>query len=980
MKRILIVALLASGAAGCAKRADVGPDGSPRIFNPKGVDATLDLSRRFEPLRPGRLRPTTSVQSESWLGLSNQLYEWAYLTQNPEVMVWAKSLSESFYALPHATSKMIKTATPYAALAFHALKERTADKKVADLIKDAVSKAAEETNINHAALTPSKNPATVVRAVLDAVYDFMAKLESKKGPETAEHIAGIIDLIKEKHIPGLKEMERVVVREPGLPVVPFMERLKDTLKKIPALTEGERNALTNELRFGIYLSMESSALDDAEKSLGLIIDIWLNGYRRNLFPADLKEALGQFSDQELLALATQNQVLPEDEWKVVRNTKVLKSLTQRQIVARGVENQVIMDSDEWLKVLVKSDRHLKKLLERKDVMQLASDMVPEEVLSSQQVLTVLASMWLGQELRLVFPETLRKSFADLSRQDLEMLKTNDFWTIRHPWLRLIRRQAIADLKMFTAEGLPAPENPQQALENLKAYLEQAIVGSAQERVTFAFIPIAKNLPKVIKSNIDPLLATQARGLTVDKFKSTADEVLEEWFFAHVKGEKSLPLLEKSEVRFESAGNDLRNIATPNTTQPAVLGKGFTNISFRLHQGGVSSVERALGYQNVCKMSVMMGYKDLGDRNIEPLIVNLERRGQKLVLGEYNPANGLFAIPDRLIFRDSAELDEQTYSQLQVSAEQQMELLRGLVSVIRFVSPWRQSPFDQQLGTLRIKQIPFEVFSKPTLFKMAVGLSEVIFQNMKSHMVRVVDENLGLWMVDEKTDPNGPKRVGAVVTDLVSLVKNNSVSSGDLARALLAMTEFYEATLGIESVTDPKLQSIVKSVVESRPEIKKLIMGLALFLSNQMVLVDGGVASEFDFNSKLPSRIPRKLSDQLITATALLKLGNLFQTDLFRLRAVDVYYFMNRQLWSGVLGFYKQVEGDDTLRVKLEDVATALSLVNRLQGFIQSFLTQSPMASESLSQLRRLESLWTERFMDRQWATLPPIQQVMEFSL
>jgi hypothetical protein len=144
---ILSANLLAG--AGCADRADSGTPVSSADFFTRVDDVNIDFSIKPSPLRASRIKSQILLLTTSWLETSNSLYEWAYLSQSPEMMSIAQKLSETFYSFPYASSKMRKDQTPYSSLAFDAINEKMKDKKTPELIKTAVAQAADEVVIDN---------------------------------------------------------------------------------------------------------------------------------------------------------------------------------------------------------------------------------------------------------------------------------------------------------------------------------------------------------------------------------------------------------------------------------------------------------------------------------------------------------------------------------------------------------------------------------------------------------------------------------------------------------------------------------------------------------------------------------------------------------------------------------------------------------------------------------------------------------------
>ena len=309
----------------------------------------------------------------------------------------------------------------------------------------------------------------------------------------------------------------------------------------------------------------------------------------------------------------------------------------------------------------------------------------------------------------------------------------------------------------------------------------------------------------------------------------------------------------------------------------------------------------------------------------------------------------YAVPDSIRVNNDVQIDSALYSQ-EVSVRSQAELLRGLSSLIRSFRDWEKSPFDQTLGRISvgelIKDLPADgvtekLFPKEMFFSLAVADAGSILKNLTKKLSPVFLlslKNNVIWSNDlgDTSDDNDPATMAGMV-DIQKGERTDTVRTGDVANYLLAVSEFLEATEGIENTkASPLLEkgadghTPLEQLLDGKRDIRLLALGLANFLSHRMQGADGGLRSALSrANPALDAKAPRTLRDQALAILALSRVGDALDKDVYRWAAMDAMAFMNKVLWNTKTGFYRSVEGSEATP-PLDEVALALLAGERLR--------------------------------------------------
>jgi hypothetical protein len=198
--------------------------------------------------------------------------------------------------------------------------------------------------------------------------------------------------------------------------------------------------------------------------------------------------------------------------------------------------------------------------------------------------------------------------------------------------------------------------------------------------------------------------------------------------------------------------------------------------------------------------------------------------------------------------------------------------------------------------------------------------------------------------------NKVTKVSATLHDLDSKGANYVVTALDVALSLIGVNEFIEMLDEAAGVQDPGLKALVGQVLEFRPNLETLEMGLGMTALMRLSRADGGFYSAFDFGLMKAVESSVNLEDQLLLQEALLVAGKRMHRDFWIRRAVENYFFLNTKMWNASTGFYFNSESKRDGTVSLKNMARLVRNLDEIAPFIQVLNT------DSYNQLTRLRGV------------------------
>jgi hypothetical protein len=382
--------------------------------------------------------------------------------------------------------------------------------------------------------------------------------------------------------------------------------------------------------------------------------------------------------------------------------------------------------------------------------------------------------------------------------------------------------------------------------------------------------------------------------------------------------------------------------------------------------------RAALLEPILKMLAISGFPQLSGKQFPAMLLPLDGKpGDQFKVDELLKGTTSFAVPDSFVanpdfFTDRANVRKNS------SVAAQAELLRGIARQIRFHRDWEKNVFDEALGSIQVEDLAPEIpkgavdlsiFPKDLIFALALGDAGGLLQNIvrpASPAFLLLPSGELLWGDHYKEIGEGKVSTIAGLVSIENGARGKTVRTAEIARYILALSEFLEATEGVENTkagpllaTDSDGVRLVDQLADARRYLRLLQMGLTNFLVAVAQEKSGAVKGVFTLeNGKLvASGTPLALDDQLLAIRALLASAKSLDLPIFRWAALDAYYFLNRKFWDKRAGFYSPAvvtAAEKPNKASLNQVTLALLTGNELAPY---------MNTESRAQWEKISDPW-----------------------
>ncbi len=376
------------------------------------------------------------------------------------------------------------------------------------------------------------------------------------------------------------------------------------------------------------------------------------------------------------------------------------------------------------------------------------------------------------------------------------------------------------------------------------------------------------------------------------------------------------------------------------------------------------MQRALSQVN--KLITVGGYRDDQNKLVPALLSPVESVRSPLDIMNFSESTShiSYRIPDRIKLLDSFHADDKTTYDKSFSAAGFAEQIEGLSRMLRQTADWKHTGFDSLLGKVQAQELSDEIqaealqrplFPKDSFFALNLGDVAVLLKDItkKATPVFLVTLNKNIIWADQYDSHGSETAIMAGIVDIVDGKKSNVVQSRDVAKFLLSLAEFLNATDGAENTKSSLLlekdkngQSPIDALKEGRADVKLLVVALANFISNQLANEKSLIQSQYYLQELQRSNNPSfDVEVQAYSIRALLAAYEITHIEAYLISAQEIYYSMNRQLFNQQSHFYVNGDGKD-LEVP-EKVHTLLAL-QELKPFL-------PEASQL--QLEKISAPW-----------------------
>jgi hypothetical protein len=619
--------------------------------------------------------------------------------------------------------------------------------------------------------------------------------------------------------------------------------------------------------------------------------------------------------------------------KVEGSTTSFQALENIDNLSRVMEQ---VPSDDTQEKLVKGHNLAKKVLAAND---------------AQDILSIIVDIH-----RMLDPKE-RESIIGAENRDLyEFLRDSDETRLNCLAARKGCQDAIAwmgkKIKIFPAiEAIGVPQ--------LKNKIDQAMKGYIFESLNAEIVKAALNVPDMIKSELDKGIEEKLNETSNIKnnFRGFVKNLARAWSVSKLPALKGqVRGLEQSELKAADSGAELIGLGLLVKTK--ILNEQSQKLS--------SEEQSEWALEHINKLLAIGGYKKHEADTTRPLTQSLDLKSSsaKMALQDILKSPLSFAVPDKITVVAGYSAKEEASTKMNVGVLGQARLLRGLAQSIRFLKDWQPTSFDKILGGHTVANVfaaapkslgDRKVFPKDTLFALAVGNSAVILKNLLKELSPVfvlVEENRIIWANKYKQDSADPSVMAGVV-NLVGGVRDVKVSAKDLSEYILGLTEFYEATVGLEKTRSSALtvaqgESIkpVQELMEGREQIKLLVMALANFLSNKMKGSDGWIHEGFNLKSGVIEGQKYEIMTQFKALKAMMKAYQMTKLAPYSWTIYDLYFKLNNEAFDAKTGFYRGIS-------KMSDGIEALETLRTLEPMLPG---------QSQIQVEKLINSWSV------WAT------------
>ena len=194
-----------------------------------------------------------------------------------------------------------------------------------------------------------------------------------------------------------------------------------------------------------------------------------------------------------------------------------------------------------------------------------------------------------------------------------------------------------------------------------------------------------------------------------------------------------------------------------------------------------------------------------------------------------------------------------------------------------------------------------------------------------------------------------------MVDIKNGHRASSVETREVARFIVALSEFIEALVGVEATKSSVL--LAKNIRGTRPldaltagkkDVKRLCIALANFLSKKMKTERNLILSNYSLDQKKPAGDKVIfVNTQADAIRALLKAHDVSGIEAYLWSAQEIYFAMNKNLYSVKKEFYVNSDGSELSFPEKLNTLRALSEI------------KVHVPTESQKQLQRIIDPWLD---------------------
>lgn len=951
IKSILLSLIFLVAATGCGKKtAKFSETESQKVFGVTQQDVALELNQKVIGLKPsGLVQDQVLVNTVEIVKLAELFLNSKSLDLKEKANILFGLISVPDQTSTYMTSSVVPAGSPYVEQAYLFLKPFLISQYSHILQK---SQARVEISADKLVRPQESNMSSksYLEFIIIQLKDFNKNLLSMSEADTSNFINPVTKKIEEEYIKPLSSFMPYLNWNRDRKLTVYLNQLQEAIKFIPGLTDAEKKMSIIQLSEAFDYSKQNDESKDSTGSFALIVDMWLNKAQRQKSPKILIETFKKLTDKQLLALASNNMAtLHVNAWEKLKSRKDYEKMTDKELISIATENTNLLKNEDWLQL---QNNFNKSFLNHADLadIYLARSVGLES--SDQDKFISIVAFWLNLKVRYSFPEILVKKFNEFSDKELEDLKDTSWWNFS-----LVRRGVIDYIENFPGSDGKKPSNAEDGTANFRIYMSNKVYASVESTLRSKIQGLAMNLKFMVRDEVISQLEAKKAvfpQIVFEDFNKYASRYLKEWFF---KQRNRIPLFEAQKIEFKKVAQSwVATGAALGETSSNLIGASLSFASVQLNSDYSTEEKNKIAYQVVNKLSAISGYQDYNmnpvDALMSPVIGGAKKKFNLRDIQNYNPLETTFAIPDKVFLAGQYKGHaEKNLYEPNVSLEGQMRLLSAYAKLMNWFKNWKPTTFDNTLSPLRLNEFPQqEIFPKKELFKQSLSLSLSILKNLSARMAGPFDKNAG-------------KAAGAIVYGFNGRGESQSiVRTYDVALTMEAVVDFCNSVEDIGEFNDPEIKSALAEIQSAVTQLKTLLTGLTLFVSTKLTLPDSGFAYGYNLHTQKVLNNKRTLIDQLQMQRALIKTGKFLNSDLLKLKAIDNYYFINKNLWNDAIGFYSETEGGAQPLIKLSLLLESVESLKLIAVTLSDFSSTDASAKRSLTQLVSMLQYWNSRHL------------------
>lgn len=537
--------------------------------------------------------------------------------------------------------------------------------------------------------------------------------------------------------------------------------------------------------------------------------------------------------------------------------------------------------------------------------------------SAQDALAVIVDVW-----KMLEPEQRKQYFKPVNEDLYSLLDGKDDKELQC----LKQENCKGILKDLMKSMFILPKLEQYGVEKICQELNDQALAYAKNAVSEEISTILPTLPQILTESLNESFAKQLaelRGIRSNYGKFIKEKVTA-WSQESLPNKGQILGLEAAQLKTSLVRNKMNftPVIAPVTSEG--LGASLAAFQSAWKAGGLAQdIQIQTGLEMINRLAALGGYPTEFGNMAPALLSPMNTQAPTLDLTRITELTSPYAMTDALTVKNGFTPVVDRPNRINLSAKSQAELVRGLSEILFYLRDWETTSFDQSLGLVTASQMLPEykdvpdlqrsLFPKESLMALAIGDLAVSLQNLtkeRSQFFVVGLKNSVTWVNDFNFE-TGDAAVMAGVVDIENGERKDIVRSEDVARWVLALGTFLKASEGIENTKSSLLLEVdasgkrpLDTFLDARRQIKLLMVGLANFLSHQMMDGDGFIHSELTLPGLVPSQPKNKsVLDQMLSIRALLMATEITKVDIYQISATEIYYHMNNHLFQAKLRFY-----------------------------------------------------------------------------